>query len=88
VTFEAPVDAIDKMVDWLDAHRYAPDLPGDGWRRTPDGDPICPRHGVAMASREKQGSVWHSHKIIANTGEELYCRGYPNPSSAFDGWDK
>jgi len=33
----------------LAQHGYTPDLPGDGWRRTPDGEPICPRHGVAMS---------------------------------------
>ncbi|NBD36668.1 MAG: hypothetical protein GVY30_11825 [Chloroflexi bacterium] len=34
-----------------------------------------------MKKREKQGDVWYSHRVIApDTGEELYCRGYPSKS--------
>lgn len=43
-------------------------------RTTPNGTPICPKHGVPMTKREKQGDVWYSH----NTGtaeHPLYCRG-------------
>ena len=56
------------------------------FRQTPDGRPICPRHGAAMSQREKQGDTWHSHKIAhPRTGEILYCRGYADPASP--GWD-
>ena len=80
-------DKIDAAVDWLVQHGYQPDLPGDGWRRTPDGEPICAKHNAVMNKREKQGDCWHSHRVIyPETAEELYCRGYPNPSSKTDGY--
>jgi hypothetical protein len=42
---------------------------------------------VAMSKREHQGDTWHSHRVIhPQTAEELYCRGYPNPSSKTDGY--
>jgi hypothetical protein len=59
---------------------------GDGWTRTPEGLPLCPKHRVVMPTREKQGDTWHSHQITdQRTGELLYCRGYPGPSSP--GWE-
>ena len=79
---------IEDAIAWLQQHGYRPSLPGDGWQRTPDGEPICPKHGVAMPTRERQGDTWHSHKVIdPRTGEERYCRGYPNPTSKADGYD-
>jgi hypothetical protein len=79
---------IDETIDWLIAHGFMPDPPaGDPWQRTPDGLPLCPRHGVAMAKRERQGDCWHSHKIIdPRTGEILYCRGYATGNEA-DGYN-
>jgi hypothetical protein len=49
--------------------------------RTADGLPICARHNVPMRKRERQGDEWHSHKVIAPDGSELYCRGYDGPDS-------
>jgi hypothetical protein len=78
---------LDEAVTWLVQHGYRPDLPGDGWQRTPDGEPLCPRHGVAMSKRERQGDTWHSHRVIhPQTGEECWCRGFPHPSNAADGF--
>ena len=59
---------------------------GDGWQRTPTGEPLCPRHRVVMRQREKQGDTWYSHAVVhPQTGEELWCRGYDaGPSSP--GW--
>lgn len=51
------------------------------WNLTPEGLPICGKHGVPMKSREKQGDTWHSHKVVASDGTELYCRGYAGPES-------
>ncbi|MCL4265201.1 MAG: hypothetical protein KJ069_18440 [Anaerolineae bacterium] len=49
---------------------------------TAEGLPVCPRHGVPMQKREKQGDLWYSHKITnPQTGEVVYCRGYTSPSS-------
>lgn len=50
--------------------------------RTPDGTPICPKHGVEMRKREKQGDEWWSHRVInRESGEEMYCRGYASVNS-------
>ncbi|HEX6293403.1 MAG TPA: hypothetical protein VFZ66_29750 [Herpetosiphonaceae bacterium] len=54
------------------------------WSYTPEGLPICPKHGVPMKKREKQGDVWHSHSV-GERGEDLYCRGYPGKESP--GWE-
>ena len=49
---------------------------------TAEGLPICPRHGVPMMQRNKQGDNWFSHKLVhPDTGETLYCRGYASASS-------
>jgi len=49
---------------------------------TAEGLPICPRHGVPMQQRNKQGDLWFSHKLVdPNTGETMYCRGYASASS-------
>ena len=49
---------------------------------TAEGLPICPRHGVPMQQRNKQGDLWFSHKLVdPNTGETMYCRGYSSASS-------
>ena len=55
------------------------------WETTAEGLPICPKHGVPMRRREKQGDVWHSHNV-GEPGEEVYCRGYPGKDSP--GWDR
>lgn len=61
------------------------------WRQTPDGRYICPKHESVMTKREKQGDVWHSHKVIdpltgdealGRDGKPLYCRGYACKSGA------
>jgi hypothetical protein len=68
---------IDETVDWLLAHDFVPDPPsGDPWPKTPSGEPLCPKHGAVTTRREKQGDCWHSHRVILETGEERYCRGY------------
>jgi hypothetical protein len=52
------------------------------WQYTPEGLPICPKHGIVMSKREKQGDTWHSHQT--STGN--YCRGYRTgwPGDGFD----
>ena len=47
---------------------------------TPEGLPICPRHGAVMKRREKQGDTWYSHRV-----GEFFCRGYAGKNSP--GWD-
>ena len=49
---------------------------------TAEGLPICPRHGVPMKQRTRQGDIWFSHKMVhPETGETVYCRGYAGASS-------
>jgi hypothetical protein len=49
---------------------------------TAEGLPICPRHGVPMQQRNRQGDIWYSHKMVhPETGETVYCRGYASASS-------
>jgi len=77
---------IDKAVQWLQERHYVPVMEGDQWRRTPEGLPICPKHGVVMPQREKQGDIWHAHSIVPNGNEDAktYCRGYPSKHGT--GW--
>lgn len=72
-------DAVELLVE----REYRPSH-GDAWPRTPDGLPICPKHGEVMTQREKQGDTWYSHKVLDENGEVLYCRGYSGKSSP--GW--
>lgn len=53
--------------------------------KTPDGLPICPKHGEVMRTREKQGDTWFSHRVTAPDGSEHYCRGHAGKSSP--GWE-
>lgn len=49
---------------------------------TAEGLPICPRHGVPMQQRNRNGDLWFSHKMMhPETGETVYCRGYASASS-------
>lgn len=49
---------------------------------TAEGLPICPRHGVPMQQRNRNGDIWYSHKLVhPETGETVYCRGYAGASS-------
>lgn len=52
--------------------------------RTPDGLPICRKHGAVMDKRERQGDVWFSHKVILGEGREAWCKGRPGADSP--GW--
>lgn len=54
------------------------------WQRTPEGEPICPKHGAVMPLREKQGDTWHSHNV-GTEDTPIYCRGYASKNSP--GWD-
>lgn len=61
------------------------DHAGSAYQWTPEGLPICPKHGEAMNRREKQGDVWYSHTVTDEYGEVHYCRGYASKSSP--GWE-
>jgi len=83
---QALLTAILEEVRQLRRESRAAALLGDyGYRWTPDGLPICPKHGEVMTRREKQGDTWYSHRLIdPATGEELYCRGHEGKHSP--GW--
>ncbi len=66
--------------------RAAAQLGDYGYRWTPDGLPICPKHGEVMTRREKQGDTWYSHQVTdPATGEVTYCRGHEGKNSP--GWN-
>jgi hypothetical protein len=78
VEFNVDREALEACINWLLENGYAPDAtPGDGWRKTPSGEPLCPKHGVPMRQRSKQNDSWFSHKVVdSQSGREAYCRGY------------
>lgn len=86
IALQVDVQDLDTTLADLLARGYRPTSgSADGWQRTPEGLPLCPKHGVPMRQREKQGDTWYSHQLPdPRTGELLYCRGYAGPSSP--GW--
>lgn len=53
---------------------------------TPDGRPICKRHGAPMKKRERQGDTWFSHAVAEDDkGNPIYCKGYQGKDSP--GWE-
>ena len=79
VRFDVDLGDIAEMVRRLEQRHYRPSRE---LSYTAEGLPICPRHGVPMQKREKQGDNWFSHKVTDPTsGEVRYCRGYASPSS-------
>lgn len=71
---------LDRVINRLEAKGFEPGGKRE-WAYTPDGLPICPKHGVPMKKREKQGDTWYSHVCTDNHGEEHYCRGYRGKDS-------
>lgn len=76
------------LSDVLTAVQLLPRTPGlrlieeaKGWVTLPDGTPLCPKHGVPMKLRSKQGDEWHSHSVTGPDGETLYCKGYHGKDS-------
>jgi hypothetical protein len=84
VAFDLPLAQVQRAVARLPRYGIQP-APVD-WQRTPEGEPICPVHNVVMQRREKQGDVWHSHKLIDDRGQERYCRGYRHGPADDDGY--
>ena len=80
------LEDLDATIADLQQRGYRPTSgAGDGYQRTPEGLPICPRHQVPMRERSKQNDTWFSHQLPdPRTGELVYCRGYAGPSSP--GW--
>ena len=68
-----------EAIAFLQKHGYQPAPVAEtsqGYQYTPEGLPICPKHGEAMRKREKQGDTWYSHKVKDEDGRDHYCRGY------------
>ncbi len=60
-------------------------LPTGEAPHSPEGLPLCVKHGEVMREREKQGDTWYSHSVIdPNTGEKVFCKGRPGKDSP--GW--
>jgi hypothetical protein len=66
---------------------YGVEPQANEWAYTPEGLPICPKHGVPMQKREKQGDTWYSHKVLGEDGRDYYCRGYPTGKND-DGYNR
>lgn len=79
--FTFDIAKLEPVVTWLLEHDFRPQL---GFQYTPEGLPVCPRHGIPMVKREKQGDVWYSHNI-GTEENPLWCRGYRHNSSP--GWN-
>jgi hypothetical protein len=79
VRFEVEPGELAAMIHKLERHRFRASRE---LAYTAEGMPFCPRHGVPMVRRSKQGDKWFSHKVThPDTGQILYCRGYAAPSS-------
>lgn len=80
--------ALDKALAFLAKHGFTPaptaqDAKELQW--TAEGLPVCPKHGVVMKKREKQGDTWYSHTVDDGHGQKLHCHGYAGKSSP--GWN-
>ena len=84
------LEAADALIKQLLDKGYTPmsaASESSSWPTGPDGkSPLCKKHGMVMQLRSKQSDEWHSHKVIAATGEELYCRGYRHGPADKDGF--
>lgn len=82
IAFEGTIQQLPGAIERLRALGATPNAQqAQQWSYTPDGLPICPRHGAPMKKREKQGDTWHSHVVTGPGGEDLYCRGYHGKDS-------
>jgi hypothetical protein len=81
----ASLNDLRKAVRLLPEAHIEPVRSATAWQTTPTGEPICPKHGVPMRKRERQGDTWFSHNA-GSEGEELWCRGYPGKDSP--GWER
>lgn len=77
----------DEAIAFLEKHGFSPAPTAEAardYQYTPEGLPICPKHGEVMKKREKQGDTWHSHNVTGDDGQTHYCRGYASKNSP--GW--
>jgi len=81
MAIEADDGKLSTLIAQLNKWGFRPDITGDTWLRTPEGNPICQRHQVPMVKREKQGDAWYSHQVTDPDGVIHYCRGYASPNS-------
>lgn len=76
------IEKVEPAIDWLSRKGYQS---RPGYQYTPDGSPICPKHGTPLTLREKQGDSWFSHNV-GTKDSPIYCKGYRDPKSS-PGWD-
>ena len=81
VTFGTTAARIGAVTVWLAGEGYRESR---GYEYTPEGTPICPRHKVPMAEREKQGDRWYSHNV-GTEENPIWCRGYETTNGP--GWN-
>lgn len=87
VTFTGKARKLMATIDRLrELGAEAPGGPQREQEYTPDGLPICRKHGAPMKKREKQGETWHSHAAGDDAqGNPIYCKGYQGKDSP--GWE-
>ena len=82
LSFAGKIDQLPGYIERLRAAGATPTAqPAQQWSYTPEGLPICPKHGAPMKKREKQGDTWFSHVVTASNGDDCYCRGYRGKDS-------
>jgi len=81
VTFRTTAARVVSVTKWLEKRGFTPERTP---KTTPDGTPICPKHGVPMRKREKQGDEWYSHNM-GTEDDPWWCRGHKHATSP--GWE-
>jgi hypothetical protein len=85
VTCTGSVDQLPAIIGRLRSLGATPPSTRLEWSYTPEGLPICSKHGTPMKKRERQGDTWYSHNM-GTTDEPCYCRGYAGADSP--GWER
>jgi len=89
VMLDAPsLEAADTLIKQLLDMGYKPIASANGateFPRLPDGTFLCPKHGMPLRKREKQGDSWLSH-ALQRGDQTLYCRGHAYGPRESDGY--
>lgn len=84
ISARVPAAKIPKYLASLEKQGYR--RPADLAERTPNDEPICPKHRIGMCKHGKNNDTWYSHVVIdPQTNKEAWCKGRPGGDSL--GWD-
>lgn len=85
VSLRCPAMDLAAALRYLAKHGIEPERAPLQFEWTAEGLPLCPKHGVPMAKRERFGKEWYAHN--AGTKERpAWCRGFPDPRTT--GYDQ